>query len=135
MSEDISVQILTQASENIQKLFDLSIRIDERVKLIQTRQEQIDKRIDDVLENHVEMMKKIAVLESKGGDSVVHVGKIKEIEVQITSIDKRLATIESDQGRHTDRWNRIGSFLVQLVWVVLAAYVLTKLKLQPPSIP
>ena len=64
MSEDLSVQILSQTSDNIQKLFDLSTRIDERVKSIQSKQENLDDRIDTIMESHNELMRTVAVLNS-----------------------------------------------------------------------
>ena len=42
MPEDISVQILTQTNENIQQLFNLSSRIDEKVKAVKEQQEMIE---------------------------------------------------------------------------------------------
>ena len=135
MAEDISIQILTQASDNIQKLFDLSTRIDERVKMIQLRQEQMDKRVDENLQHVGSIMQKIAVLESK--ERVVE-GVSKNIEVleqAAVNMDKRLDVVEGKNQASNDRWNRIATFIIQLVWVILAAYLLTKLHLQAPAIP
>lgn len=135
MGEDISVQILTQASENIQKLFDLSTRIDERVKMIQVRQEQMDKRIDDLVTHHTHIMQKIAVLESKEEDQDVFEERIGNLEKAFISMDKRLDSTEGKNEQNSDRWKNVATFVIQLVWVILAAYLLTKLHLQPPSVP
>ncbi len=135
MPEDISVQILTQTSENIQKLFELGTRIDERVKSIQTRQEQIDKRIDGMIEQQNLIMQKVAVLEAKG-DDVDHAEQtIRGVQSNLVDMDKRVSAVEDKHIAHADRWNKIASFIIQLVWVVLAAYLLTKLHLQAPSVP
>ena len=64
MPEDISAQIF----ENIQKLFDLSTRIDERIKSIQIQQEHLDNRIDNTVKNYIEVVQKIAVLESNDNE-------------------------------------------------------------------
>lgn len=139
-SEDITMQILAQSSENIQKLFDLSTRIDERVKNIQSNQIFTDQKLKDLLDSHHLSMQKIAVLESK--DSRFLDGKIMESEKEIDLLDKtvsvlekRIITLESSTGQNQDRWNRIMNFAIQLVWVVLAAWLLTKLNLQPPAVP
>ena len=64
MPEDLSVQILSQTSDNIQKLFDLSTRIDERVKSIQVKQGDLDNRMNSIVQSHNELMQTVAVLKS-----------------------------------------------------------------------
>lgn len=133
MPEDISVQILSQASDNIQKLFDLSTRIDERVKGIQEKQGQLDNRLGEIVERQLVVMQRLAVLEAK--DVKTLSDKLEEAENEIAELDKRLAMLEGDSTRHNDRWKGIASFVVQLIWVILAAYLLTKLNLQAPAVP
>lgn len=135
MPEDISVQILAQASDNIQKLFDLSTRIDERVKSIQSNQDHLNKRIDDTIQKHIEIMQKIAVLESHGNDGQNIYSELDACHKDIVEIDKRLSKLENDSGKHNERWNGIATFVVQLIWVILAAYLLTKMHLQAPAVP
>jgi chaperonin cofactor prefoldin len=134
MPEDISVQVLVSASENIQKLFDLSTRIDERVKAIQDKQSHMDRRIDEVIHQNFALIQKVAVLESKDISGLFQ-ENFDEMEQNIEDLDRRLLALEGDHGRHNERWNKIGSFVIQLIWVVLAAYILTKLHLQAPSVP
>lgn len=133
MSDDISVQILAQSSENIQKLFDLSTRIDERVKAIQTNQANLESKIESLVTSHNLAMQKIVVLESR--DVKYLDSKLSEREREISSMDKRLSTVEASSGQNQDRWNKIMSFVIQLVWVILAAWLLMKLNLQAPAVP
>jgi uncharacterized protein YdcH (DUF465 family) len=135
MPEDFSVSILAQTSENFQKLFDLSTRIDERVKQIQSRQEGMDERMDEVFKQQVALMQKIAVLESKQEDEAEIVKKVDGIQVSLHDLDKRLEAVEKESGKHSDRWNKVATFIIQLAWVILAAYLLTKLHLQAPAVP
>lgn len=133
MPQDISVQILSQTSDNIQKLFDLSTRIDERVKAIQERQSVIDHRIEEIIERQLLLMQRLAVLEAKDVKAIAD--KLEEAEEEITTLDKRMALLEGDSGRNNDRWKSIAGFVVQLIWVILAAYLLMKLNLQAPAVP
>jgi chromosome segregation ATPase len=130
MAEEITVQILTQASENIQKLFELSTRIDERVKAIQAKQDGVEARIEQIALTHHLANQKIAVLESSGNKH-----DIEECERHIADLEKRLVTVEMTSGQTQDRWNRVISFIIQLIWVILAAWFLTKLHLQAPAVP
>jgi hypothetical protein len=135
MPEEISIQMLTQATENVQKLFELSTRIDERVKLIQLQQESLDRKFEDLTRRNLELIQKVAVLESKDVDGMDIFEKIGETQGEIVELDKRICALEGGNARSADRWNRIATFMIQLVWVVLAAYMLTKLNLQPPAVP
>lgn len=134
MPEEISVQVLSQTSENIQKLFDLSTRIDERVKSVQAKQEDLDKRIEEVIQRQIEVAQKVAILEHERVNSSLQ-RKLEECEDQVTELDKRISKVEGDAGRSSERWKEIASFVIQLIWVILAAYLLTKLNLQAPAVP
>lgn len=139
MPDEISTQILAQTSENMQKLFDLSTRIDERVKAIQEKQVELTSKLADLTLAHVEIMQKVAVLESQrvatDSDEQLLRKEMDVVEANLTALDKRIAVLEGEHGNHKDRWNRILGFIIQLVWVILAAYLLTKLHLQAPAVP
>ena len=131
--EDISVQILSQTSENIQKLFELSTRIDERVKEIQNKQAGFHERLEKVMSGHQNVLQKVAVLESKDGAALIE--DIDECKKELVTLDKRIAVVEGSTDQSKDRWNRIFTFVIQLVWVLLAAWLLVKLNLQAPAVP
>lgn len=131
--EDISIQILSQTSENIQKLFELSTRIDERVKEIQNKQAGFHERLEKVISGHQEMLQKVAVLESKDGAALIE--DVDECKKEMTSLDKRITVVEGSTNQSKDRWNRIFTFVIQLIWVLLAAWLLVKLNLQAPAVP
>lgn len=133
MREDISVQILSQVSENIQKLSDLSTRIDERVKAIQSKQDDFDIRLADVIKAHTELMHRLIILEQTNGQSLR--SNVDEAGRQLIDIDKRLTQIELTSNRHEGRWNTTFNFVIQLVWVCIAAWALFKLGLNSPPIP
>jgi len=134
---DISTQILSQTSDNIQKLFDLSTRIDERIKSIQTKQDELDKRIESVIDDHNILMQRFAVIESKSlAPSIASLrNKLSEQEKEVNRIDRRLIDIEHTTMTNQDRWGKISSFVIQLIWIVIASWVLFKLNLNAPPVP
>lgn len=126
--------------DDIRKLVDQYARIDERFKALQDKCHEIEEHFEDMVSAHSEVSKKIAVLESLvkncvGGCPNGLDDKVDELQKTMQSIDKRLSALETDSGKSQDRWNRILTFVIQLAWVVLAAWVLTKLNLQPLAIP
>lgn len=133
MAEDISMQILSQTSENIQKLFDLSTRIDERLKAFQAKQEGVDAKVEETAKIVGQIQQEIAVLKSK--DTTMLITKLQLIEQQQLTMDKEMSSLKSTSGQNQDRWNKIIAFGVQLIWVLLAAWLLWKFNLQPPAVP
>ena len=59
---------------------------------------------------------------------------VEDMEDNIENLDKRLTALEGSASRSEVRWQAITQFIVQLVWIVIAAYTLWKLGLNPPSI-
>lgn len=136
MPEDLSIQMLSQTSDNIKTLFETITRIDERVKVIQSQHELTEEHILNINNQHVTILQKLVVLEHQQSAADGSLPRqINDCVEAIRDLDKRLVSIERDKGRSDDRWNKITTFVIQLIWVVLAAYVLTKLQLQSPAIP
>jgi len=139
MPDDITLQIFAQTSDNVSKLFDLATRIDERVKLIQAKQEDLEERWDAAMKIREEVQQKLAILESKqGGDDQLHVNVEicqRNCQKSLFDLDKRVTTVEAASGRYQDRWNKVTTFVIQLIWVLLAAWLLLKLNLQAPAVP
>ncbi len=133
--DEISDKFANQPVGNMQNNSDLITRIDERVKSIIIKQDQIDKKLDDTILRQSELLQRIAILETHEEDSDSLYVSIENIQKQFFETDKRLTKIEDDAGTHNERWKSVASFLLQLVWVILAAYCLTKLNLQSPAIP
>jgi chromosome segregation ATPase len=124
-----------QTSENIQKLFDFNTRIDERVKSISNEQEQLDEKIERTNQKYNELCHQLAFIEAQAVTAKDILAELKTFNDDLSKLDKRLAKLESQQGAYDERWKNLASFLIQLVWVILAAYLLTKLNLQTPSVP
>jgi hypothetical protein len=128
MTRDFDTDSSNQNSDNIRKLYDLACRMDERIKLVENTEEQLDKKLENQIERQIELIKKIAIIES-------HQSEVLKLHQEISQLDKRLSKIEIDHGNHSERWKTVGAFIIQLIWVILAAYLLTKLNLQSPAVP
>lgn len=128
MTRDFDINSTNPDSNNIRKIHDLACRIDERIKLVESTEEQLNKKIENQTEKQIELIKKIAIIES-------HQTDILKLHQEISQLDRRLSKIEIDHGNHSERWKTVGSFIIQLIWVILAAYLLTKLNLQSPAVP
>ena len=135
MHEDMTTKLLTQATESITKLHEIVNRMDERLNSLKASQEDIDKNIIEINRAYNETVQRLASLESMAESNKENWQKTNEYEKEFSSIDKRLSVVETSTDKSQDRWNKIISFVIQLAWVVLAAWLLTKLNLQAPAVP
>jgi hypothetical protein len=131
MADGAQDQFFAQVSESIKDLHDLTTRVDERVKHLiekQSDMEQKMNRIDGLSE-------RMAVLESKSG-AVDHMASaLANVEQTNLNDDKRLTALESSNVTLQGRWSKISSFTLQLVWAIVACYVIYKLGLSDSMPP
>ncbi len=80
---------------------------------------EIEKKTSDI-DSNVEV--RIKILESE----------FNNISNKFTEIDKRLRMFEFNHDNRKERWNLAVNFVIQLIWVAMAAFLLSKLGLQPP---
>lgn len=59
--------------------------------------------------------------------------KIDKIIENLHELDVRLKSLEIAKGGYEENWKSIVNFVVQVIWVVMAAYILMKLGLQSPG--
>ena len=133
MKEDVSVQLITHTSDNILKLFDLSTRIDERVKSHHVKQCDMEGRLEEIIKRYASLMERVAIAEFKLSAPIEE--EIELLRNAINDMDRRMISLEQTSRGNENRWNIILQFAVQLAWIILAAYVLYRLNLSPPPTP
>jgi hypothetical protein len=133
LGEDFSPQVLAQTSQNIHKLFELSTRIDERVKNIQNKQEEFEEKLENSTKYTNELVQRLIIVEQRNGQAAREY--VEGVRKEMAVIDHRVITLEHSQKRSEGNWNLIFDYTLKLIWCVLAAFLLYKLKLQAPIGP
>lgn len=123
-----------QVSESIKSVFDLTTRVDERVQLMMKKQDDFERKLDERLEASHALDGRIRVLESRIGSEKLS-EEMGELEETVHKLEMQIAALEIASGGSEDRWKTIVTFVIQIAWVLLAAYLLTKLGLQAPAVP
>ena len=122
-----------QVSESIKSLFDLTTRIDERVKHMQITQQEMQTKMDSQLKADYDMDGRLQVIESKVHS--LNGSSSDEIKDRIRCMETEMALLKQVVSKSESRWEKIVKVIVQLGWIVVAAYVLTQLGLQAPQVP
>jgi outer membrane murein-binding lipoprotein Lpp len=114
-------------------VFELSTRIDERVQLMMKKQEELERKIDVPVQLANSINNRVGILESK---STAHLeSQVEQLSNTVRTLESKVQDLQGSTGRAGERWKQMIGFAVQLLWVVVAAYVLYKLHLQAPAVP
>lgn len=89
--DEMFIDQYNQVTESIKSIFDLTSRIDERVKMLVERQNDADIRYDKVLELLQQLVNRVTILESKD---------ISNVKIDVNEINKRVAIMESFEAKH-----------------------------------
>lgn len=82
---------MSQSSDLLQEIkiiLDITSRVDERVKLIQSNQQDLNHRVNDFLSEFNELSSRVSVIESKSGGNLHLLEQtINEMKIKIENID------------------------------------------------
>jgi DNA repair exonuclease SbcCD ATPase subunit len=153
-STPLTEQFFVQVQESIQAVFDLTSRIDERVKILIEHQKEIDSQIDKVIEMQQSCIQRLNLLEAQDYDLIaqdLHEISKKIAVIQSDKPEKELQNLKSDNqelnkkihslelkleatnykvGSQENRWIRIFDSLWKILLMIIASYILYKLGLQ-----
>jgi polyhydroxyalkanoate synthesis regulator phasin len=133
MPDEISAQILSQTSQSINKLFELSTRIDERVRHIQAKQEEAEVKLERLGDHTNSLLQRLIVVEQKNGLAAKVYAE--EVQKQVDALERRVIDLEHATRKSERNWSHVFDFVFKLMWAVFAAYLLYVLKLQAPVAP
>lgn len=121
-----------QVQESIKSIYDLTTRVDERVLLLMKKQEELERKLDEQLKSDHSLDTRVNSLERIRDERIPQLDKLKG---DLHKIEIDMQAIKITQGGQEGRWKTIVSFVVQIAWVILAAWLLVKLGLQAPAVP
>ena len=113
---DISEQFFTQVSESIKSVFNLTSRIDERVKMIHEKQQEMDKKFSRLIESQGTLNSRVSVLESTSETE-----EIQDLEKTVHNMELVLKEVELKSAGNTGKWNVVADFSLKILWAMAAA--------------
>ena len=135
-NKDNTSEYYKEVSESIKCIFDLTSRIDERVKNAVSRQELIDKKVDEKLERFNNIEARLQVVENVKKDlDTLRDTELSSLRDAIHTLDLKIQECAIATKGQENKWRTALNFAVQIAWVILASYLLLKLGIQAPQIP
>lgn len=128
-----AIQLFTQVTESTKSIYELTARVDERVKLVSERQATLDNKIESMVASHNQIVSRVVTLETR--DYVELQKEVDKLTDLIQAQESRLAILEDNKKGMDWKLGQVADFVIKLVWVVVACYVVYKLGLSTPPIP
>lgn len=95
----------------------------DKIKIILKRVSDLEKSSESVESAVHDLDARVRVLESED---------FEKLKQDIYKMESRLHSFESEYDKRKENWKMMINFAVQLIWVSMAAWLLTKLGLQAP---
>lgn len=129
MPEKQEIISYKEVSDSIKLVFDLTSRIDERVKHLVEQHNEANQRIEKLMERHENILSRISVLENKNGNGIKE--DITELKKDFHTIEIKIAALEMQTSRHENKWQTVGDFIFKIAVAVIGAVIVWKITLKP----
>ncbi len=135
MDNQENIDNLIELKESIKSIVELTTRVDERVQNVIKQQLSIDEKINRQSEAIGELNTKVKILESHSVFTAEDKRLAAATRDELHRVELKINELQQSNNSQEQRWKAIFSFSVQLIWVILAAYLLYKMGIQSPDVP
>lgn len=150
---DILMDHYSKVNESIKSVFDLTSRIDERVKMLVERQGDLEEQLDKAIDNQQQILSRVSVLESRDATPIATANKaeiheikqrvaimessgskqdIEDIKQKIHLLDLRVESINMRTANQESRWAKLFDLVFKLTIMLIGGYLLFKFGWQAP---
>lgn len=118
---------------SIKAIFDMTTRLDERIKMLLEKQHDTDNKISNIFSSQADLNTKVSVLETSNGPA--NQKKTDDIFQKLAQLETRLSNVEKSATNTEAKWKAIFDFVYKTIWVVVVCYLLYLLNLSTPPLP
>ena len=116
-----------EVSKSIKSVYDLTARIVERVKLLMSKQDDTQRKLDEHMTRVSDLDGRIMVIESKNGEAAIkQLGMLRD---DFHKLEGRIQVVEISSAGNEGKWKIIIDFGVKILWIIVGSYALLKLGL------
>src|SRR5581483_2004711 len=102
---DMNDRFYAEVSSSIKMVFDLTSRIDERVKMLVEQHSEACERIDKLMDRTEGIMTRVSVLETRDWGGLR--GEVNEIRKTARQVEADVALLKTHQQSHQNRWEKL----------------------------
>jgi uncharacterized protein (DUF3084 family) len=114
-----------QVSESIRSLFELTSRIDERVKLLTETYSKAESKFDTIMKSQQELLQRVTALESKNGTELKKT--VGDIEERLRKIEIHIQSVEYIAKGSQNKWDKAIEHGMKILVAIAATILIYKL--------
>ena len=118
-----------EVSESLKLVFDITSRIDERMKVLIEKNNESKDKIEKLYDQQVTLLNRITILENKNNTQVINdlKNEVNIIDGRVEHLSERLVHVEKEIHQNNSKWANIIDFIFKLATVVVGSIILWKL--------
>jgi|GEM_PF-6537685 len=110
-----------QVSESLKLVFDISSRIDERVKNIAENQNALSERVDKLIEKYENVITRLSVLENKNNNHLKD--DVFEMKKTIHDVELKVSTLQTSSVGQENKWKIAIEFFFKLLLLIIGGII------------
>jgi hypothetical protein len=114
-----------QVAESIKLLFELTSRIDERVKYLSENASKQDGKFETIAEYQQKLLERIIALENKNGETIKK--QTEDLNIRIRNIELQIKTLEVISKGNSNRWDKITDMIWRIIIIMTASFLIWKM--------
>jgi predicted nuclease with TOPRIM domain len=119
-----NMAVKTEFSSSVKLLFELTSRIDERVKILTESNAKLEKRFETFMDMQNLSLQRITALESKNGTEIKR--NVEDLNNRMREVEQKLITTDIIARGHQNRWEKIFEQGTKLLIAITAAFIIWK---------
>lgn len=121
---------------DIKTVLDITSRMDERVKIIQSGQSETHNQLNKLAGDLVDLAERVTVIESRNGHKTETLEEKVEIaKDRLNLFELRIIRLEDHKQNWLTTVKQYSGLVIQGVWVIVVCYLLYKLGINTPPLP
>lgn len=122
---NMTPEFFSQVSESIKSVFDITSRIDERVKIIMEKQTDFDRKIVQMMDSINSINSRVTILEAKDEKTIKE--SLEKVVYKTHELEKKLEIMQLKTEGSEGKWRQIMGFVAQVSVAIITAYIAYKL--------
>ncbi len=114
-----------QVSESIKLVFDLTSRIDERVKFLVEQHGEANDKIEKLMDRQEGIVSRLSVLENKNGNGLKE--DVYDMKNLVRALEIKVASLEIHSASHTNKWSTATDFVFKVIVTAIGAMLAWKI--------
>lgn len=123
------VELFSQVSQSTKSIFDLTSRMDERVKIMVQKQQETENKIDKIMDAQSALVTRITQLETISKNTTID-AHLDNLETRVRSLETTINELKIYSDSNTARWKTISDIAIKIFIAVIGAWIVWKLGIQ-----